>query len=75
MEQTELEHPSARKILPGRIIYRSQRTPITGDSLVVCDFGAAKMGEVGEKYTGDAMPGFYRAPEIIMAMEWNGIPR
>jgi serine/threonine protein kinase len=68
MEKTELEHPSARKILPDRTIYLSQPMPITYGPLMICDFGAAR---IGERYTGDVMPGVYRVPEIIMGMEWD----
>jgi len=42
--------------------------PVTNGPSVICDFGAAR---IGEKHTGDVMPGVYRAPEIIMGMEWN----
>ncbi|KAF2453036.1 protein kinase, partial [Lineolata rhizophorae] len=68
IEQDELEHPSARKILPDRTIYCSCPMPITSGPPVICNFGAAKMGG---KHTGDVMPGVYRAPEIIMGMEWD----
>ena len=68
MEKTELEHPSARKILPNRTIYLSQPMPITYGPLMICDFGAAR---IGETHTGDVMPGVYRAPEIILGMEWD----
>lgn len=42
--------------------------PITNGPCVICDFGAAA---IGEKHVGDVMPGVYRAPEIIMGMEWS----
>lgn len=42
--------------------------PITFDPLMICDYGAAV---IGEKHTGDVMPGVYRAPEIILGMEWD----
>ena len=42
--------------------------PITNGLPVICDFGAARMGD---KHTGDVMPGVYRAPEIIMGMGWD----
>jgi hypothetical protein len=44
IEQAELEHSSARKILPDRIIYCSRAMPITNEPSVICDFGAAKDG-------------------------------
>jgi hypothetical protein len=29
------------------------------------------MGQPGQKYRGDVMPDFYRAPEVILGMEWD----
>jgi serine/threonine protein kinase len=68
MEQAELQHPSPRKVLSDRTIYRSHSMPITPGPLNICDFGAAKLGD---KHDGDVMPGVYRAPEIIMGLEWD----
>ncbi|KAI0136392.1 kinase-like domain-containing protein [Xylariales sp. AK1849] len=68
IEKSELEHPSARKILPDRVVYLSRSIPITYGPLVICDFGAARLGN---RFFGDVMPGVYRAPEIIMGMEWD----
>lgn len=42
--------------------------PITYAPPVICDFGSAR---IGDKQTGDVMPGVYRAPEIVMGMEWD----
>lgn len=42
--------------------------PITFGPATICDFGDAKLGD---KHTGDVMPGVYRAPEIILGMEWD----
>ncbi|KAG8157485.1 hypothetical protein KVR01_012527 [Diaporthe batatas] len=33
--------------------------------------GVIHTGEPGQKHTGDVMPGVYRAPEIILGMEWD----
>ncbi|KAI1169967.1 kinase-like domain-containing protein [Nemania sp. FL0916] len=68
IEKNELEHPSDRKTLPDRIIYLSQPMPLTFGSLYICDFGAAKLGD---RFSEDVMPGVYRAPEIIMGLEWD----
>ncbi|KAF2621538.1 kinase-like protein [Macroventuria anomochaeta] len=68
IEQAELEHPSPRKILSDHTIYCSRAIPITNGLPVICDFGAAR---VGEKHAGDVMPGVYRASEIIMGMGWT----
>ncbi|EEQ86727.2 serine/threonine protein kinase [Blastomyces dermatitidis ER-3] len=69
IEQSELEHPSARKVFRDRVIYQSQYMLITDGTPVLCDFGAAWIGE--GKHRGDVMPDFYRAPEVILGMEWD----
>ena len=71
VERAELGNPSPRKVLEDRTIYLSYRMPITSDPLVISDFGAAVLGQPGQKHTGDVMPGVYRAPEIILGLEWN----
>jgi serine/threonine protein kinase len=68
IEDAEIGHPSPRKILPDRIIYRSQPMPVTNGPPVLCDLGAARLGE---KHTGDVMRLPYRAPEVILDMEWD----
>ncbi|KAI0467315.1 kinase-like domain-containing protein [Xylaria cf. heliscus] len=68
LEQNEFQSPSARKVLPDRTIHVPQLMPITNGLPVICDFGAAK---IGRKHMGDVMPNPYRAPEIIMEMEWD----
>ncbi|EEU37263.1 uncharacterized protein NECHADRAFT_92250 [Fusarium vanettenii 77-13-4] len=68
---TPLDNPSPRKVLTDRTIYLSYRMPITSDPLVISDFGAAVLGQPGQKHTGDVMPGVYRAPEIILGLEWD----
>ncbi|KAI8722690.1 Protein kinase domain-containing protein [Fusarium sp. LHS14.1] len=70
-ERAELDNPSPRKVLADRTIYLSYRIPITSDPLVISDFGAAVLGQPGQKHTGDVMPGVYRAPEIILGLEWD----
>lgn len=45
--------------------------PITYGEPIICDFGAARLGEPGQKHSGDVMPGVYRAPEIIVGTEWD----
>lgn len=68
VEQAEAEHPCPRKTLTDRTIYTSRALPITAGPLVICDFGAAR---IGDRHRADVMPGVYRAPEIILGMEWN----
>jgi serine/threonine-protein kinase SRPK3 len=36
--------------------------------LIICDFGQAR---IGNKQSGNAMPVPYRAPEVILSMEWD----
>lgn len=71
VEQGELKSPCPRKVLADRTIYRSWTMPITSGAPVLCDFGAARLGEPGQKHSGDIMPGVYRAPEITLDMEWD----
>lgn len=71
IEQEELQNPSPRKILDDRIIHLSYTMPITHGAPVITDFGAARMGEPGQKHSGDVMAGVYRAPEVILGMEWD----
>ncbi|GAB0139051.1 hypothetical protein EsDP_00007267 [Epichloe bromicola] len=68
IEKSELEQPSARKLLPDRTIYLSQRLPITFGMPILCDFGAAR---IGRTHLGDVMPAVYRAPEVILGMAWD----
>ncbi|KAH6648912.1 kinase-like domain-containing protein [Truncatella angustata] len=68
VEQNDIKRPIARKILSDRVIYLSHLLPITYGPPVICDFGAAK---IGSRFHGNVMPGVYRAPEIIMGMEWD----
>lgn len=71
MEQKELQNPSPRKVLDDRVIHLSYTMPITHGAPVITDFGAARLGDPGQKHPGDVMPGVYRAPEVILGMEWD----
>ncbi|QPG96452.1 hypothetical protein C2857_004238 [Epichloe festucae Fl1] len=71
IEELELSSPSPRKVLADREIYLSYELPITHGAPVITDYGAARLGELDEKHTGDVMPGVYRAPEIIMGSKWD----
>lgn len=71
IEQSEREQPSPRKIRGDRVIYPSYAMPITYGPPIISDFGAACLGFPGQKHSGDVMPGVYRAPEIILGMEWD----
>ncbi|XRM45840.1 hypothetical protein ABZX51_008914 [Aspergillus tubingensis] len=69
IEEDEIKRPIARKILSDRSIYYSRPMPLCSGLPVVSDLGEARFGK--EKYYGDIMPGIYRAPEVILGMEWD----
>ncbi|KAK1953675.1 protein kinase [Colletotrichum sublineola] len=71
IQHAELQSPSPRKVLIDRTIYLSYSMPITSGAPVISDFGAARLGEPGQKHSGDVMPGVYRAPEIIIGSKWD----
>ncbi|KAH7333297.1 kinase-like domain-containing protein, partial [Rhexocercosporidium sp. MPI-PUGE-AT-0058] len=60
--------PSARKQVGDTIIYVSRYMLGGAGPLIICDFGQA---HIGNKQRGNAMPVPYRAPEIILNMEWD----
>ena len=71
-EKSEKENPSSRKFL-GRTIYESQ--PFRSANALskfglplLSDFGEARIGEV---HTGLIQPELYRAPEVVLKMEWT----
>lgn len=51
--------------------YLSYTMPASYDPPVITDFGAARLGDPGQKHMGDAMPGIFRAPDIIAGMGWD----
>lgn len=72
MEKMETEHPSERKVIDEqRTIYRSRRMPkpTSWGYPILCDFGEARFAE--RKYAEYIMPEIYRAPEVILEMEWD----
>ena len=71
LEETERLNPSPRKVLDGRVIHLSYTMPTSYKDPVITDFGAAYLGEPGQKYRDDVMPGVYRAPEVLAGMEWD----
>ncbi|RMY25836.1 hypothetical protein D0866_11004 [Hortaea werneckii] len=71
VEQAEIAGPSPRKVLADRTIHLSYTMPTTFKSPVITDFGHARLGDPGQKYSGDVMPGVFRAPEVIAGMEWD----
>ena len=71
VEQAELASPSPRKFLVDRIIHLSYTMPTAYYPPVITDFGASRLGDPRQKYSGDVMPGVFQAPEIIAGMEWD----
>ncbi len=69
IEKDELEQPIARKVLSDRTIYKSRPMPLSTGPPVLCDLGEARVGT--QKHRGDIMPGIYRAPEVILGMDWD----
>jgi serine/threonine protein kinase len=69
IEQGELERPIARKVLSDRTIYNSRPMPFSAGQPVLCDLGEARAGTY--KHRGDIMPRIYRAPEVILGMDWD----
>lgn len=59
VEQAELASPSPRKVLADRAIYLSYAMPTTYNPPVITDFGAARLGDPGQKHSGDVMPGVF----------------
>jgi serine/threonine protein kinase len=71
LEEKERLNPSPRKVLDDRVIHLSYTMPMSYKDPVITDFGAAYLGEPGQKYRDDVMPGVYRAPEVLAGMEWD----
>jgi serine/threonine-protein kinase SRPK3 len=69
IEQDELERPLARKVLNDRTIYFSRPMPVNKGIPVLCDLGEARVGT--HMHRGDIKPGIYRAPEVILGMDWD----
>jgi serine/threonine protein kinase len=69
IEQGEIERPIARKVLSDRTIYNSRPMPFSAGPPVLCDLGEARVGNT--KHRGDIMPGIYRAPEVVLGMDWD----
>lgn len=47
----------------------SRPVPRTNGQLMLSDMGSARFGQ--ETFKGDIMPDVYRAPEVILGMEWS----
>ncbi|KAG4428341.1 hypothetical protein IFR05_016175 [Cadophora sp. M221] len=70
VEEDEIRTPSARKQIGDTFLYISRYMLGGAGPLVICDFGQAR---IGSKQSGIAMPVPYRAPEVILNMEWDSV--
>ncbi|PGH04662.1 CMGC/SRPK protein kinase [Blastomyces parvus] len=69
-EEAELTQPAPRKVIGDRLIYKSRRIPRTRRLPIITDFGEARFAD--ENHRGqDIMPDVYRAPEVILKMDWD----
>jgi len=71
LEEKERVYPSPKIVLEDCVIHLSYTMPTSYKDPVITDFGAAYLGEPGQKYRDDVMPGVYRAPEVLAGMEWD----
>ncbi|GLA47758.1 hypothetical protein AnigIFM63604_002567 [Aspergillus niger] len=65
----EVEAPVPRKSLSDRTIYVSRPLPISFGTPVLCDLGEGRLGSDNQQ--GDIMPDIYRAPEVMLSMNWD----
>ncbi|KAH6847722.1 kinase-like domain-containing protein [Chaetomium sp. MPI-CAGE-AT-0009] len=71
VEEAEMAEPSPRKIYKDHAIYSTRVLELPPPTVpVLCDFGEARFGS--ESYGEHAMPDLYRAPEILLRIEWDG---
>ncbi|PGH10044.1 CMGC/SRPK protein kinase [Blastomyces parvus] len=69
-EEAELKEPAPRKVLEDRTIFMTRRIPPTPTVPIMTDFGDARL--ISKTQPGEfIMPHHYRAPEVILNMEWN----
>lgn len=55
--------------MPSRTIYLSREMPITQGLPILSDMGEARRVET--KQRGIIQPSIYRAPEVMLDMEWD----
>lgn len=69
MEEDEISNPAPRKQLCDRTIYATRAMPLTSGEPNLADLGEARFAK--EKQTGLIMPSVYRAPEVMLGMNWD----
>ncbi|KAL2810492.1 kinase-like protein [Aspergillus granulosus] len=70
LEEDEISNPSPRKQLPDRTIYATRGMPVSTGQPALSDLGEARIAESGNQ-VGPVMPSVYRAPEVMLGMEWD----
>ncbi|RAK92945.1 kinase-like protein [Aspergillus costaricaensis CBS 115574] len=76
LEEEELNEPAPRKHLSDdRTIYATRGMPFTTGEPMLADLGEARLLlpiDTGTQTSGSIiMPGLYRAPEVMLNMEWD----
>lgn len=71
MEKAEISNPGRRKQLDNRTIYASRSMPVTIGEPLLSDLGGARLVKGNQKQYGLIMPGAYRAPEVLLDMDWD----
>lgn len=70
MEEEEMSDPAPRKQLSdNRTLYATRAMPLTSGEPMLADLGEARIGE--GKQAGPIMPSVYRAPEVMLGMDWD----
>lgn len=69
MEEDEISNPAPRKQLCDRTVYATRAMPLTSGEPILADLGEARFAE--GKQTGIVMPSVYRAPEVMLGMDWD----
>ncbi|KAE8342708.1 hypothetical protein BDV24DRAFT_150294 [Aspergillus arachidicola] len=67
--QGNMDSKILSQALDDRYVYYSRPMPVCASLPVVSDLGEARIGK--QKHRGDTMPGIYRAPEVILDMDWD----
>ncbi|KKZ60343.1 hypothetical protein EMCG_04901 [[Emmonsia] crescens] len=71
-ENAEFTQPTPRKIISEEhIIYTSRRMSLSKALPLLCDFGETRLFSEAGTPGEDIMPNVYKAPEVIMHMEWD----
>lgn len=71
VEEDEMAEPGPRKVYKSHTIYATKVLELPAPTTpVLCDFGEARFGS--KSYREHAMPDLYRAPEVLLGLEWTG---